>query len=135
MSLPEVQMEGVLWLETESAGVISEACVRVLTVDPDIAEEVQRVADSETLRDLPWPEIDSLLVDIGMVLQFSRHLMGGSEAPKTAGKDAYVVLCNSQSSSKQVCEQLCQQMACFSEYCQISCQEPCSRRAMLHWRV
>lgn len=76
--LPEGMGEGVLWLETERGGVLSDPAPVLLTHNPDVAEEVQSLkAAAHAGRSLSGLIVDSLVVDIGMVLQYVGHLSIG----------------------------------------------------------
>lgn len=63
--------EGILWVETELAGVLSEPRALVLTANADIAEEIQSLPESGSNQGMSEEDMDSLIVDIGMVLQYA----------------------------------------------------------------
>ena len=89
LQVPRVSREGVLWLESECAGIVSEATPLVMTTDLDIVEEIQSLGESETCKEMQDSAVCSLLVDIGMTLQYAQHLIGpkASQAEKGTGKD------------------------------------------------
>lgn len=72
----------MLWLESECAGIVSEALPLVMTTNLDIAEEIHSLGESETCQTLREGDVCSLLEDIGMVLQYAQHL----SAPSKKGK-------------------------------------------------
>ena len=74
IAVPPGALEGVLWLETESFGILSEPAPVVLTSNADIADEVQSLKDVSVVRKLGVRDVESLVVDIGMVLQYAGHL-------------------------------------------------------------
>ena len=76
LQVPRISREGVLWLESECAGIVSEATPVVLTADMDIVEEIQSLGESETCQEMQESAVCSLLIDIGMTLQYAHHLSG-----------------------------------------------------------
>lgn len=75
-----------MWLETECAGVVSEPLPLVLVSDLDIAEEIESMREPSTGQDLQELAVDSLLVDIGMTLQYAAHIFGTSSPQQQSGK-------------------------------------------------
>lgn len=88
LQVPKAKKEGVLWLESECAGIVSEATPLVMTANPDIAEEIQSLGESETSQEMHEAAVSSLLVDIGMTLQYANHLSRRQpeEKSEAAGK-------------------------------------------------
>lgn len=78
LQIPRSRTEGVLWLETECNGIVSEAVPLVLTLDLDIAEEIQGFRELPNCQNIPELELHNFLTDIGMTLQYAEHLWGPS---------------------------------------------------------
>ena len=88
LQVPRVSTEGVLWLESECAGIVSDATPVVLVADMDLVEEIQSLGESETCQEMQESAVCSLLVDIGMTLQYAQHLSDPSagQTQETTGK-------------------------------------------------
>lgn len=74
VSIPRGAGEGLLWLETECDGVLSEPAPLVLTDNLDVAEELQSLRDAMACQVLSVAHTESLLVDVGMTLQYAGYL-------------------------------------------------------------
>ena len=75
----------MLWLETERQGLLSEATAIVLCQDLDVVADVRSMDNSILLRQMPRDEVESLLVDIGMVLQYAAFTEKQSNLPSEQG--------------------------------------------------
>ena len=87
VSIPRSAGEGLLWLETECAGVLSEPAPLVLTDDLDVAEELQSLKEGATAcQVLSVAHTESLLVDVGMTLQYAGYLFGSGASSGHTGE-------------------------------------------------
>lgn len=83
IAIPELDSDGVLWLETEASGLLSEASAVILCRDLDAVEDILKMEESVLLRQMPHEEIESLIVEIGMVLQYAASMNAQSIAAGT----------------------------------------------------
>ena len=81
MYIPDLDSDGVLWLETEAGGLLSDPSAVILCRDLDVVEDIQRMEDSVLLRQMPHQEVEYLLVDIGMLLQYVASTDADNNAP------------------------------------------------------
>lgn len=86
IKIPELKSDGVLWLETEAGGLLSEAAAVVLCRDKNVVEDLQKMEESALLRQMPNGELENLLVDIGMVLQY----VAATDENPDAGKSSFL---------------------------------------------
>lgn len=98
----------MLWLESECSGILSGALPLVLTGDADVAEEVAGVGRSEGCLAMPEGEVRSMLVDIGMSLQYASHLepgprKPGESPPLSLSPRSFARVCNLFGCSKMFC--------------------------------
>lgn len=84
LTLPRTEREGVLWIESECAGILSSSLPLVLTGNADVGEEIAGIWRLENCQHMPEEEVRSILVDIGMALQYASHLEPGSQSLGTS---------------------------------------------------
>lgn len=82
LPIPAGAPDGLLWLEAETDGILSEAVPLVLTRDADVAAEVAGLADAGR----PPRLLHALVIDIGLALQCAGRLHTPVTTPPATGK-------------------------------------------------